>query len=143
MNTALNFWMCVSMVSQHPVIKLYSGGSLWRKSGIMVESICFGGESARFGFEGFPMSRLKDLSKNCEVCCPYRRCCLCMCNGNFLFCTFLVYLTKLFYFFFSRLTVLHIRLCRKYRAASSFWLCPLFGSSEALCVCVSIRHMYV
>lgn len=142
-NTALNFWMCVSMVSQHPVIKLYSGGSLWRKSGIMVESICFGGESARFGFEGFPMSRLKDLSKNCEVCCPYRRCCLCMCNGNFLFCTFLVYLTKLFYFFFSWLAVLHIRLCRKYRAASSFWLCPLFGSSEALCVCVSIRHMYV
>lgn len=45
-NTALNFWLCVSMVSQHPVIKLCSGGSLWRKSGIMVESICFGGESA-------------------------------------------------------------------------------------------------
>lgn len=131
--------MCVRMVSQHPVIKFYSGGSLWRKSGIMVESICFGGESARFGFEGFPVSRLKGLFECCEVCCPYKRRCLCMCNGNFLFCTFLVYLIKLlyfFFFFFSWLVMLHIRLCRKYRDASRFWLCPLFGSSGVLCVCV-------
>lgn len=130
--------MCVSMVSQHPVIKFYSGGSLWRKSGIMVESICFGGESARFGFEGFPVSRLKGLFECCEVCCPYKRRCLCMCNGNFLFCTFLVYLIKLLYFFFF---FFHGLLCYTYVFVESTEMLVAFGFVPCLvavefCVCV-------
>lgn len=55
-----------------------------------------------------------------------------------VFCSvcFWCILLSYFTFFFSRLAVLHIRLCRKYRAASRFWLLPLFHSSGALCVCV-------
>lgn len=86
------------------------------------------------------MSRLKGLFKCCEVCCPYKDVVFACVMVIFLFFTFLVYLTKLFYFFF------HDLLCYTYVFIESTELPVAFGFfpcsvAVELCVCVSIRHM--